>query len=121
MKILWVAMRNRWEWKRPEFNKVAKANSMTTFKDLKFETHSIAKSGLDNYKDAKQATETFENGYGVSVLFGSCFYSNGKDTYEVAVLFDGGITYNTDITDDVMGHLSEDEVSEVMSKVAVLK
>ena len=94
---------------------------MKKFKDLKFEPYSIAKSGLDNYKDAKHATETFENGYGVSVLFGSCFYSNGKDTYEVSVLFDGSITYNTDITNDVMGHLSEDEVSEVMSKAAVLK
>lgn len=94
---------------------------MKTFKDLKFEAYSIAKCGVDNYKDAKQATETFENGYGVSVLFGSCFYSNGKDTYEVAVLFEGSITYNTDITDDIMGHLSEDGVSEVMSKVAELK
>jgi hypothetical protein len=69
-------------------------------------------------EDYLKATETFENGYGVSVLFGSCFYSNGKDTYEVAVLFDGSIT---DITDDVMGYLSEYEVSEVMSKVAALK
>ena len=94
---------------------------MKTFKDLKFKPHSIAKSKLDNYKDVKQAIETFENGYGVSVLFGSCFYSNGKDTYEVAVLFDGSITYNTSITNDVMGHLSENEVSEVMSKVAALK
>jgi hypothetical protein len=94
---------------------------MKTFKDLKFEPHSFAKSGLDYCKDAKRATETFENGYGVSVIFGSFFYSNGKDTYEVAVLFDGHITCNTDITDNVMGYLSEDEVSEVMSKVAVLK
>lgn len=93
---------------------------MKTFKDLKFEPHSIAKSGLDKYKDAKQATETFENGYGVSVLFGRCFYSNGKDTYEVAVLFNGDITYNTDITDGVIGHLSEKEVTEVMSKMQLL-
>ncbi len=94
---------------------------MKTFKDLKFEPHSLAKSGLDKYKDAKHATETFENGYGVSVIFGSCFYSNGQDTYEVAVLFGDSITYNTDITDGVIGYLSEDEVTEVMSKVQLLK
>ena len=94
---------------------------MKTFKDLKFEPHSISKSGFPGYEGAKHATEIFENKYGVSVLFGSCFYSNGKDTYEVAVLFDGSITYSTDITNDVMGHLSEDEVTEVMLKVAVLK
>ena len=94
---------------------------MKTFKDLKFEPHSIAKSGLQGYEDAKQAIEKFENGYGVSVLFGRCFYSNGKDTYELAVLFNDVITYQTDITDNVMGHLSENEVSDVMLKVATLK
>lgn len=94
---------------------------MKTFKDLKFKPHSITESGLENYKEAKQAIEKFENGYGVSVLFGNCFYSNGIDTYELAVLFDGKITYQTDITDDVLGYLSENEVSEVMLKVAALK
>lgn len=92
-----------------------------TFNDLKFEPHSVAKSGLQGYKDAKQAIEKFENGYGVSVLLGSCFYSNGKDTYELAVLFNDEITYQTEITDDVMGYLSENEVSDVMLKVAALK
>jgi hypothetical protein len=54
-------------------------------------------------------------------LFGSCFYSNGIDTHEVAVLFGESITYNTEITDDVMGYLSEDEVSEIMANVQLLK
>jgi hypothetical protein len=94
---------------------------MKTFKDLKFETHSIAESGVVCYKDAKQAIEQFENGYGVSVLFGSCFYSNGEDTYELAVLYNDEVTYDSGITDDVMGHLSEDEISEIMLKVATLK
>ena len=84
---------------------------MKTFKDLDFKKHS---------NDAKQAKETFENNYGVSVIFGNCFYSNGKDTYEVAVLYDGNITYNTEITDDVLGYLSEEEVSEIMIKVQSL-
>ena len=87
---------------------------MKTFKDLKFETHFLSTA-------AKQAIENFENGYGVSVLFGNCFYSNGIDTYEVAVLFGESITYDTEITDDVMRYLSEDEVSEIMAKVQLLK
>jgi hypothetical protein len=94
---------------------------MKTFKDLKFKPHLLAKSGFKGYEDAKQAIAKFENGYGVSVLLGSCFYSNGKDTYELAVLFNDVITYQTDITDDVMGYLSENEVSEVMMKVSLLK
>ena len=89
-------------------------------KDLDFKKHSISESGIERYQDAKQAKETFENNYGVSVIFGNCFYSNGKDTYEVAVLYDGNITYNTEITDDVLGYLSEEEVSEIMIKVQSL-
>lgn len=91
---------------------------MKTFKDLKFKPYTIAFDGIEKYKEAKQAIETFENKYGVSVLFGSCFYSNSKDTYEVAVLYDGDITYNTEITDDVLSDLSENEVTEIMLKVA---
>ena len=94
---------------------------MKTFEDLKFTPHSIAKSGGGMFRNAKHAVEKFTNGYGVSVLCGSCFYSNGKDTYEVAILFDGEIAYNTGITEDVMGHLSKDEVTDVMSKVQLLK
>jgi len=94
---------------------------MKTFKDLKFENHSVATAEIERFNGAKQAIENFENGYGVSVLFGSCFYSNGIDTYEVAILFGESITYNTEITDDVMGYLSKDEVSEIMAKVQLLK
>lgn len=91
---------------------------MKTFKDLVFEEYSI--SSLPQYKNAKQSKETFENNYGVSVIFGSCFYSNGIDTYEVAILYNDEITYNTNITDGVIGHLTEDEVSEIMIKVQKL-
>ncbi|CAB4136382.1 hypothetical protein UFOVP584_35 [uncultured Caudovirales phage] len=91
---------------------------MKTFKDLKFEKHSIA--SVERYQNAKQAKETFKNNYGVSVIIGECFYSNGKDTYELAILYNDGITYGTGITDDVLGHLTKDEVSEIMIKVQKL-
>jgi len=94
---------------------------MKTFKDLDFKKHSMAESGIERYQNSKQAKKTFDNNYGVSVIFGECFYSNGIDTYELAVLFDGDITYNTEITDDVLGHLSEDEVSAIMIKVQSIK
>lgn len=89
---------------------------MKTFKDLQFEKHPIS----NVYIGAKYATYNFENGYGISVIFGKCFYSNGIDTYECAVLFNGEITYNTEITSDVKGHLSEEEVSEMMCKIQSL-
>ena len=99
-----------------------------TFKDLDFKPHSLAKYAdkynypfiNEQYSKAKQAIMYFENGYGVSVLYGSCFYSNGIDTYEVGILYDGGLTYDTDITDDVMGYLTESEVTDVMIRVQQL-
>ena len=94
---------------------------MKTFEDLNFKEHPISKSGIDRFENAKQAIEYFDNGYGVSVLFGSCFYSNGLDTYEVAIIHEGNISYNTGITDDVIGYIKSDEVSDIMRKVQLLK
>ncbi len=86
---------------------------MKEFKDLEFNTHA---AGFN----AKRAIMSFDNGFGVSVVLGSMFYSNGIDTYEVAVLDDGSLTYGTYITDDVIGYISQDEVTEVMRKVQEL-
>jgi len=93
---------------------------MKLFNDLKFEPHSLSNE-IEQLSRAKRASEKFENGYGVSVLFGSAFYSNGINTYEVAVLYEGEVCYSTDITDDVMSNLSEQEVSEVMTRIQNLK
>lgn len=94
---------------------------MKTFQDLVFERHPIAIDSLPDYKDAKQAVLVFDNGYGVSVLIGRCFYSNGIDTYEVAVMKDGRICYSTPITDDVIGRLTDEQVSDVMKQIQELK
>lgn len=85
---------------------------MKTFDDLKFHPHAIS--------GGRQAIIYFDNGYGVSVVCGKMFYSNGSDTYEVAILHDGGIAYDTGITDDVLGYLSPSEVTDVMRKVQEL-
>ncbi len=86
---------------------------MKEFKDLEFETHPSGIGGT-------AAKMNFENGFGVSVIFGTEWYSNGIDTYEVAVLYNGSLTYNTHITDTVIGYISQDEVTEVMRKVQEL-
>ena len=62
----------------------------------------------------------FENGYGASFVNHYGSYGN-----EIAVLvFDGdedmGISYDTDITDDVLGHLSDEEVVEALNKIKEL-
>ena len=92
---------------------------MKTFNDLEFKPLSIME-GL-------QARMDFENGYGVSVIrfksplggFGS--YTNSDQEWELAVMYNGELTYNTPITDDVIGYLKNDDVSDIMKRVQELK
>jgi len=91
---------------------------MKTFKDLVFKPHAI--SSYYRYKDAKQAVLYFKNGYGISVLFGCPFHSNGLDTYEVAIIYEGEIVYLDD-NNDVYSNFTDNEVTELMIKVQLLK
>jgi hypothetical protein len=86
---------------------------MKTFKDLKFKPHTIG-NGL-------QAVMNFDNNYGVSVVKFNGSYGFHQDLWEVAILYTDAITYNTDITDDVLGHQTDEDVTEVMKKVQKLK
>ena len=63
-----------------------------------------------------------DNGYGVSVVSHSYSYGGSSGLYEVAVLdSDGNLTYETPITNDVMGYLTEEDVTDVMKQVQELK
>jgi hypothetical protein len=87
---------------------------MKTFKDLVFEQHRVVGFGT-------QAKLTFDNGYGISVITGESAYGGGDAPYEAAVLNkSGGLCYSTDVTDDVMGHLNEDSVTDKMKQIQEL-
>ena len=76
---------------------------------------------VKEYLGATQAVEYFDNGYGISVVCGSAFYSNGRDTYEVAAMRGDDIDYeNPVVPDGVAGNLTEDEVNEVMRRLQEL-
>ena len=97
-------------------NLQTKGNEMN-INDLDWQEHPAGFGGT-------QAKIFYLNGYGVSIVLDSMFYSNGIDTYEVAILEgtedDWEITYNTPITDDVLGHLSEIDVMHILKRVKVL-
>lgn len=98
-----------------EYEEMKEETNIKTFNDLKFDIHS---GGL---MLGRQARMKFPNGYGVSVIIGRMFYSNGIDTYELAIFKGENICYDTPITNDVLGYLSKEEVTEIMKKVQELK
>lgn len=93
-------------------------DKLKTFDDLQFENILHGQYAQDY---GKRAVMHFANGYGVSVLLGSNFYSNGRDSYEVAVLYGDETTCNTYITDSVLGWQTANQVTDIMAKVQRLK
>ena len=90
---------------------------MKTFEDLEFEQLNDAP-----YMFGKKSRMHFDNGFGVSVVSHTHSYGGRSGLYEVAVLDkDGLLTYETPVTSDVIGYLSEEDVTDVMKQVQELK
>jgi len=87
---------------------------MKTFNDLEF-------IELDQYMNGVAARIMFENGYGVSVVCHSFSYGGKNGLYEIAVLdTDGELTYDTYVTNDVIGHLTPEQVTGIMEQIQAL-
>jgi len=87
---------------------------MKTFKDLEFVEHPSHIGGV-------QARIQFDNGYGASVVKTPYSYGGDRGLYELAVLgTDGHLTYDTPITNDVIGYLRDIDVTDVMEKIQQL-
>ena len=83
---------------------------MKQFKDLQFKKHPQL--------DGVVSRITFDNGYGASVVKHEFSYGGKDGLYELAVLDkDGNLTYDTPITNDVIGYLREIDVTDVMEKI----
>ena len=65
-------------------------------------------------------TYKFPNGYGASVLRSSYSFGGDRGLFELAVLKDGDICYSTPITNDVIGYLTADEVTEYLQQIEKL-
>lgn len=80
-----------------------------TFKELVFNPHPAAYLGF-----GVQAIHEFPNGYGISVINGK--YAHCDDhTYEVAILKDGHLTYDTPLTQDVLNYQTEKDIDNILS------
>lgn len=84
-----------------------------TFKDIQFTPHPM--SGV-------RSTTMFKNGYGASVVSHPMSYGGKMGLYELAVLDKyGELTYDTPITDDVLGYLTPEQVTEKLIEIQDLK
>ena len=89
---------------------------MKKFEDLEFDQLNDAP-----YMVGKKSRMHFDNGYGVSVVSHSYSYGGRDGLYEVAVLDSNDeLTYDTPVTNDVIGYLTEEDVSNVMKQVQEL-
>ena len=88
---------------------------MNTFNDLDFQPmqHEI---GI-----GVKARIDFDNGYGVSVIRSPYSYGGNQGLYELAVIKDNNLCYDTPITDDVLGYLTEDQVTDYLRQIQELK
>jgi hypothetical protein len=60
----------------------------------------------------------FNNGYGASVIKADYSYGGSSGLWELAILDIGGnITYETPITNNVLGYLTDDKVKETLNKI----
>lgn len=86
---------------------------MKTFNDLDFQPKQMG--------DGTIARINFDNGYGASVVQSPYSYGGNAGLYEIAVLDkEGDITYDTPITDNVVGWLDEDKVTDYLRQIQKL-
>ena len=86
---------------------------MKTFNDLEFKQ--------DMLRGLNAARIMFDNGYGASVVVGPHTYGGEDGLYELAVLdSNGNLTYETPVTSDVEGYLSEDDVTKLLEQIQKL-
>lgn len=71
-------------------------------------------------KTPYKRTHKFDNGYGASVIMNDMSYGGKNGLYEIAVTLDGSICYDTEITDNVIGHLTLTEVDDILENISNL-
>lgn len=87
------------------------------FNRLRFE-------GRRSYRSGIQAKIFFPNGYGANVIRTEHSFGGRQGLYELAVLkgddLDSKMCYDTFITEDVVGHLDEEGVSNILEIISNL-
>jgi hypothetical protein len=79
----------------------------------------VCKSALDRKAHYRKVVE-FDNGYAASVICNEHSYGGHSGLFEVAILRDDQLCYDTPITSDVLGHLDFSQVADVLEQIKAL-
>lgn len=76
--------------------------------------------------DGVQYLFRFPNNYGASIIKHSGSYGSDRDLWELAVIYfdiddEWNLTYDTEITDDVEGYLTNQDVLDLLRRIQALK
>lgn len=63
---------------------------------------------------------TFANGYSASIVSSAMSYGGSKGLFEIAVMFDNVIVYDTPVTSDVVGFLDFAGVAKTLKEIEAL-
>jgi hypothetical protein len=87
---------------------------MKTFEDIDFKINPMGEEfGITS-------RTKFENGYEASVVKSEHSYGGRDGLYELAIFKDGEICYDTPITNDVIGYLTMQEVTDTFIEIQKL-
>lgn len=76
---------------------------------------------LEEFKGGLQRIYEFKNGYGASVVMHNGSYGGNKGLWELAVLDESGdLCYHTPVTQDVIGHLTDTKLQEILKEISEL-
>ena len=74
----------------------------------------------NKHMDGIQKLYQFNNGYGASVIKHKGSYGFDKGLWELAVLNEGELCYDSEITGDVIGYLNDPQVDNILGQIARL-
>lgn len=79
-----------------------------------------------NLNGGTQTLHKFDNGYGASVVFHLGSYGSDQGLKELAVIkfYEGDkwhLCYETEITDDVLGYLTDEDVADLLVRIEALE
>ncbi len=94
---------------------------MYRYTELKFDGFERNLQFKRRHFDGFQWRFKFENGYGASVVKFGGSYGYCKDLFELTVFKGDKICYDTPITSDVLGYLTNDEVLKILGQIKDLK